>query len=422
MLSRRQFCQLAGSIALAPAWLRAAQASPRPRLAIVCTHWIMQSHAQHMGDRFLVGYPTQGAWHQPPFEVVSLYVDQKPEGDQSAQRADEFGFSVYPTIAEALCQGGNKLAVDAVLIIGEHGDYPLSDIGQKKYPRYEFFKAVTDVFRKSGKAVPVFNDKHLSWNYDWAKEMVALSKELNFGFAAGSSLPATWRMPAIDYPWQAPLDEAMIVAFGPVDIYDFHALETLQCMTERRKGGETGVAWVEATRGKSVFKGLTESSWEAGGWNPKLLEACLSRSQTLAQAREGFGHRYPTNDEIASLTTDPICYRIQYRDGSKATTLLMNGLVEDFTFAATIAGEPEPISTMFHLSPRTNVVYSAALMEQAEQLFLTGKAVAPIERTLLTSGLVTACMTSLARDSRRLETPWLDVSYQRTEPSTFWRS
>ncbi len=35
-------------------------------------------------------------------KVVSLYVDQKPEGDQSEERAKEFGFQVYPTIAEAL--------------------------------------------------------------------------------------------------------------------------------------------------------------------------------------------------------------------------------------------------------------------------------------------------------------------------------
>ena len=39
--------------------------------------------AQHMGDRFLVGYPYEGEWHKPNMKVVSLYVDQKPEGDLS---------------------------------------------------------------------------------------------------------------------------------------------------------------------------------------------------------------------------------------------------------------------------------------------------------------------------------------------------
>src|SRR5262249_50399933 len=140
---------------------------------------------------------------RPPFEVVSAYVDQVPKGDLSRDRAREFGFKIYPTIAEALRAGGDKLAVDAVLTIGEHGDYPINEIGQKQYPRYQFFKQVTDVFRQDGRAVPVFNDKHLAWKFEWAKEMVEISKELKFPFLAGSSLPVTWRMPAIDMPYGA---------------------------------------------------------------------------------------------------------------------------------------------------------------------------------------------------------------------------
>ena len=64
----------------------------------------------------------------------------------------------------------------------------------------------------------------------------------------------------------------------------------------------------------------------------------------------------------------------------------MNGLVGDFTFAARLKGEAEPLSTLFYLPPNPNVVYSAALMSKAEEMFLTGKAPYPIERTLLTSG------------------------------------
>src|SRR5881227_1728502 len=115
MLTRRGFIQTsAAGIAL-------AQQQPK-RIAIIATVYRYLSHAQHMGDRFLVGYPFDGEWHMPGMKVVSLYVDQKPQGDLSADRAREFGFQVYPTIAEALRCGGDKLAVDAVLIIAEHGD------------------------------------------------------------------------------------------------------------------------------------------------------------------------------------------------------------------------------------------------------------------------------------------------------------
>ena len=169
-MNRRIFLQTTGAaLAVAPTVL--AKGEPRKRLAIITTEWRDHSHAWHMGTRFLVGYPIRGKWHHPPFEVVSAYVDQFPKGDLARRRSKEFGFPIYKTIAEALRCGGEKLAVDAVLIIGEHGNYPRNEFGQKLYPRYEFFKQTVDVYKKDGRTAPVFNDKHLSWKWAWAKEM-----------------------------------------------------------------------------------------------------------------------------------------------------------------------------------------------------------------------------------------------------------
>lgn len=419
-IDRRAFLGAVGGT-LAATSLGWASSNQPKRLAIVTTEWRFHSHAWHMGERFLMGYPINGSWHQPPIEVVSVYVDQVPENDLSRSRSEEFGFPIYPTVAEALRCGGDQLAVDAVLIIGEHGNYPDNEFGQKKYPRYEFFKQVTDVFRKDGRSLPVFNDKHLSWNWDWAKEMVDISRELNFPFLAGSSLPVTWRMPSIDMPYDAEVEEMMCVAIGGVDSYDFHALEVMQCMAERRKGGETGVKWVEALRGDAVWKAKDSGGWASGGWNPELFESCLCRSQTLAQP-ETFSHRFPTPQQMREWVADPVAYRFEYRDGLKGTMLLMNGLVGDFTFAAKLKGQPEPLSTLFYLPPNPNVVYSAALMSNAEEMFLTGEAPYPIERTLLTTGLVAAGMQSLAQGQRRLDTPYLEVAYQAPRESLFWQT
>jgi hypothetical protein len=160
MLSRRRFLGAVGAGAVA-ASLEAAEPA-RKKLALVTTEWRYMSHAWHMGERFLVGYPWGGKWHRPPLDVVSAYVDQTPAGDLSKKRAEEFGFKIYPKIADALRCGGDKLAVDAVLVIGEHGNYPNNEFGQKKYPRYEFFQQVADVFKKDGRTAPVFSDKHIS--------------------------------------------------------------------------------------------------------------------------------------------------------------------------------------------------------------------------------------------------------------------
>lgn len=419
--SSESSCGVVGAVPLCAADEPRPAAPPRKRLAIITTEWRYRSHAWHMGERFLVGYPRDGRWYRPPFDVVSAYVDQRPENDLSRQRSEEFKFPIYGSIAETLRCGGKSLAVDAVLIIGEHGDYPQNEFKQTKYPRYEFFKQTTDVFRQDGRSVPVFNDKHLSWKWDWAKEMVELSRELKFGFAAGSSLPVTWRMPSIDMPYGAEVEELLCVAIGGLDSYDFHALEVIQCMAERRKGGETGVVAVQGLRGDAVWRALEAGNWQAGGWDPKLFEACLSRSHTLQQP-ETFSHRYPTTAQMRAWVKEPIAYRIEYADGVKATMLLMNGLVGDFTFAARLKGQPEPLSTLFHLPPNPNVVYSAALMAKAEETFTTGIAPCPIERTLLTTGLVEAGVRSIGQGERRLETPHLVFRYEAPRESTFART
>jgi hypothetical protein len=422
MLTRRSFLNaVATGLAGAAVVSGEPARTPRRKLAVVTTEWRYRSHAWHMAERFLTGYPVRGKWHQPALEVVSAYVDQTPANDLSKQRAAEFGFTIYPSIAQALRCGSAKLAVDAVLIIGEHGNYPTNEIGQRLYPRYEFFKQVKEVFKKDGRTTPVFNDKHLSWKWEWAREMVDTARSLGFALQAGSSLPLTWRMPAVDLPYGAGVEEVLCLAHGGLDSYDFHALEVIQCMAERRHGGETGVRAVQALRGEAVWKALAAGSWQAGGWDPGLFEACLCRSQTLAQAPTA-SHRHPTARQMHEWVKDPVAYRLEYSDGLKATMLLMNGLVEDFTFAARLAGQTEPLSTLFYLPPPPNVAYSAALMAKAEELFVSGKAVYPIERTLLTSGLVAAGMESLASGQKRLETPHLAVRYQAPRQSMFSQS
>ena len=379
------------------------------RIAVVTTIYRYLTHAQHFADRFLVGYPREGRWHRPNMKVVSLYVDQKPEGDQSEDRAREFGFSVYPTIADALRCGTDKLAVDAVLLIGEHGEYPINEISQVLYPRYEFFKECVNVFEEDGCAVPIFNDKHLSYSFNKAKEMVDDAHRLGFGLLAGSSLPVTWRLPDVDIPIDSELEGAVMVGVGGSDPMDYHALEAMQCMVERRKGGETGVAAVQLIDGDQVWK-----AGEEGRWSMELLEAALSRSDTPCGLtdEDGRTQNMIANGEIYRLVEKPSAYFIEYNDGFQATLLMLNGAVRDYCFAAKLKNDSVPISTQFFLTPTPNVTYSACLVSKIEELFETGVAPYPAERTLLVSGTLESCLKSRHQGNVSMETPHLKVEYR----------
>ena len=153
MLTRRTFLQTATAAA-------AAHAAQPKRIAILATVYRPLSFAQQMGDRLLVGYPWGGAWHKPDMKVVSLYVDQKPQGDLSGERSREFGFQVYTTIAETLRCGGKQLAVDAVLLLAGQGDYASNEKGQVQYPGSDLFQQCVKVFEQDSGAVPVYN---LDW-------------------------------------------------------------------------------------------------------------------------------------------------------------------------------------------------------------------------------------------------------------------
>ena len=379
------------------------------RIAVITTIYRYLTHAQHFADRFLVGYPREGRWHRPNMKVVSLYVDQKPEGDQSEDRAREFGFSVYPTIADALRCGGDKLAVDAVLLIGEHGSYPNNELSQVLYPRYEFFKECVKVFEEDGCAVPIFNDKHLSYSFDKAKEMVDDAHRLGFGLLTGSSLPVTWRLPDIDIPIDSELEGAVMVGVGGSDPMDYHALEAMQCMVERRKGGETGVAAVQLIDGDEVWK-----AGEEGRWSMELLEAALSRSDTPCGLtdEDGRTQNMIANGELYRLVDKPSAYFIEYNDGFQATLLMLNGAVRDYCFAAKLKNNSVPVSTQFFLTPTPNVTYSACLVSKIEELFETGVAPYPAERTLLVSGTLESCLKSRHQGNVSMETPHLKVEYR----------
>lgn len=403
--------------AAAIATASAAPAPSRKKIALIGTVVSLHSHAQHFLDRLALGYTWGGQWHQPQVDLVALYIDQFPEGDLARSRAKRYNVPIFPSIADALTLGTGRLAVDGVVIIGEHGDYPQNEKGQKLYPRYEFFQQVVKVFEASGRSVPVFNDKHLCTEWKKCAAMVADAKRLGFPFLAGSSLPVTRRLPAIDLPWGTPLVESVSIGYGGVDSYDFHGLETAQCMSERRRGGEVGIRSVQALRGAKMWERIATREK-----TQRLLIAALSRSHTLP-VEEGYPTTAISFDWARRVFPDAFAYFIEHRDGFRTTLFMLP--IRDFNYAG-LDGESDAItSCQMYLpmpgSSATTADFFNPLVHHIERMVLENRAPYPIERTLLTSGMLLAAVDSLHREGALIETPEMEVRYTVPKESLFWR-
>ena len=117
-----------------------------------------------------------------------------------------------------------------------------------------------------------------------------------------------------------------------------------------------------------------------------------------------------------------MAFVVEYQDGLKATALLLNGHVDDTTFAAKIAGEKKPVSTLFYLPPPPGAAFLEALVVKIEDFLATGKPPCPVERTLLTGGILDWVLESRVKDHKRMETADLAIEYGAGRDSGFVRS
>jgi hypothetical protein len=297
-----------------------------------------------------------------------------------------------------------SLAVDGVILIGEHGTYPTNDKEQKLYPRFEMFLKITDVFRQYKKSVPVFNDKHLSWSWRQAKRMVEISKELKFPMLAGSTIPVSWRIPAVDTPYGAKQKYAVGISFSGLDIYGFHLLDGLQAVVERRKGGETGVRAVQCLEGQDCWNYIDQNEWVK-----RLFDQAISHSETRVAG------------DMKELVKKPAVFIIDYNDGLKAAAFLLTGLLQDFTYAIDIEGQQKPFSTLMKLQAGKPHYHFGCLVKNMEIMFKTGKAPYPVERTMLSSGILDFALESRILGYKILETPELSrVRYLSSPESHFF--
>jgi hypothetical protein len=366
----------------------------RKKIAAVITEYRVPAHADVIVGKFIKGFPTDDGLIEPQVDIVSMYLDQIPDNDIGLQVSKEYDIPIYQSISAALCLGGSELAVDGVLSIGEHGSYAYNEKGQHMYPRRFFFEQICGVFSTSGRSVPVFSDKHLSYNWRDSKWMYDRAQQLGVPFMAGSSIPLGWRDPWLEHELDAPIEDALVLSFGGIESYGYHGLEALQCMIERRSGGEAGLAAVQCLEGEAV--------WRAGAdglWSRELAEAAAAAGETASGSME-------------ESCDNPAAFLLEFRDGFKATLLQLNGYAKEWSYAARVDGQVLATGLRTHGPPYPHFSY---LGLNIEAMFLSGEPQYPVERTLLVSGALDALMDSRHRGHIRLETPHLDVAYRSYE-------
>lgn len=398
-----------GAGAACAPWLARAAAPPaRLKVAAIVTEFTYRSHAHVILENFLEPYLFNGERTEPNVELIGMYVDQFPQGDMARKIARKYGVSIYPTIAQAVNAGGADLAADGVLSIGEHGQYPTNAKGQVEYPRKRFFDEIVAAFDACARTAPIFNDKHLSFRWDWAKAMYDGARNRRIPFMAGSSVPLAERRPPLELPPECEFDAALSVHGGPAESYDFHGLEVLQSQLEFRRGGETGVARVQFLEGDSLWKAAEDGLWDA-----ELAQAALDAElgadrRPLRERITAIGER---DAEPGQSPTPPHLIAMQYRDGLKAAVLKVGNSARRWNFACRIKGEDKPRATAYHVGPWNNRNLFKALSHAIQEFFRVHESPYPIERTLLASGILDAAMDSRFAKGIPIETPHLDVAY-----------
>jgi len=421
------------------------------RVAAVFDVMTHRSHANVILENFLEPYYFDGTLVDPrdDFQIVSLCADH-PEGheesadpvrrkDMSKGVAREYGIRLYDTIAAALCAGGDQLAVDAVLSIGEGGGgdkYGYTELGQPKYPRKRFFDEIVAVFRKSGRAVPVFTDKHLSYSWAHADEMFRTCKQLGFEMMAGSSLPFAEQRPPLNIPPGAPIVGAVAIHGHAVEVYDFHALEMLQANLERRDGGQAGVSAVQFLVGDSVIVAVADG---------RISTELVSAAMTAEDAVEGTAYASqlgrswelpPTAVRQRDIATNSVIHPnmrfspdgsvqkphailLRYADGLRAAVVRIGDDNLRWNVACQLKGEVQPRATRYHVGPWRGRWGFKAFSHAIQHFLKHHRAPVPVERTLLVTGILEAAMQS--RHSRGVEvlTPHLEFGYETRDDDRF---
>lgn len=362
--------------------------SPARRpIAVLGTVYRPLSCLYHLAGRFLHGAVRDGRSWLPDHFIQSLWVEQSPENDLSRGICKKFGIQRARSIPDALLRGG-KLAVNGVLIVAEHGNYPRNDRGQVLYPRAAMFRQVVAAFQTAGATAPVFVARQLSHRFEEAVEMVETAAKHAIPLMAGSAFSSIRTTPPRSAVGDSPIGDLLMAGCGPLESFGFDAMEWMHSMLARSFGRCPGIVSVRCRSGSDVW-----AAGDRGEWAWPLLHEALAHAQSanLGDVRDNVG-------SIAMPgmpATPPIGITVEFANGTRGTGLLLNGHLQE-NVAALQHQDGRRFSCRIDTSPTPGLHHLNDHVAEIDQFVLRGQSPRPIAADLMCTGALERIMQSHA--------------------------
>ena len=360
------------------------------KIAFLFEEFAPATPGQQLLDRFLIGYPRDGEFHDPRIPVVAAHLMLGVNAPELDDRADDYDLTPAETVEAAVA------GADAVVVVPRRP----GGLANERFVELALQQA------PAGGACFVYGA--LCNRLARGQEFARVARERNLELRSGASLSLTWRLPPVELPWETPLADALVVAQGPFPGAEMQALDALAPVIERRRGGESGVRRVYYLEGEAVWR-----AGDRGLWSWPLLAAALSRSDSPQgdSVLDGRTQDLVGLGQVPKLARQPRALALEHEDGLRTTVLTLDGVVADFNFAVR-AVDGAVVSAQLFRAPPPGEQHFSLLAAALEDWFRGGPPGWPLERGLLIAGLLETFAQPAARDPRGVATPDLRIKYR----------
>jgi hypothetical protein len=358
-------------------------------LAVIAEEFAPGTPAQQLLDRFLLGYPRDGEFYRAAEELsIRLYITGGRGNPDVARRVQDHGLVWTDELEHAVTLATAMILVPRSVGAETNNEFIRKTLAAAKTPARCFVHGT------------------LGDSLTAAQAHARLAQAGRVPLLTGSAVGVTWHLPELEIPQDTRFEQALIITQGASPGAEFDGLDGLLPILARRRGGETGMRSVQFFEGAGLWQASKD-----GLWRESLLAAAISRSDSPQgdPVKDGRTQDLVGLGLVPKLARNPRGWILEHRDGLRSIILVLDGVIADYNFAVqTIDGTL--FSAQIFRPPKPRQDQYSRLAVVLEDFFRAGTPPWPIERGLLTAGLLEAMAKAAAQPSTRIETPELTTS------------